>query len=47
MPYPMKKKKKKDWFDTHVEIIGLDEKTNKLVKEKIKATFHVKTKQSR
>tara|TARA_R100000951_G_scaffold33631_1_gene28472 strand:+ start:4006 stop:4140 length:135 start_codon:yes stop_codon:yes gene_type:complete len=44
MPYPMKKKK--DWFDTHVTVIGLDEKTNKLVKEKIKAKFHVETKQS-
>jgi hypothetical protein len=44
MPYPMKKKK--DWFDTHIEVVGLDKKTNKLVKEKIKAKFNAETKQS-
>ena len=40
MPYPMKKKQ--DWFDTHVEVIGLDEKENKVVKEKIKARLYAK-----
>jgi len=39
MPHPMKKKKK-DWFDSHVEIIGLDDKINKAVKDKIKAEFY-------
>ena len=28
--------KKKDWFDDHVEIIGVDDKTKKAIKEKIK-----------
>ena len=30
------KKKKDDWFDNHVEVIGLDDKTNKEIKDKIK-----------
>jgi len=30
------KKKKDDWFDSHVEVIGLDDKTNKEIKDKIK-----------
>jgi hypothetical protein len=38
MPFPMKK----NWFDTHVEVIGLDEKENKVVKEKIKARLYAK-----
>ena len=28
--------KKNDWFDNHVEIIGVDKKTKKAIKEKIK-----------
>tara|TARA_Y100001963_G_C6724636_1_gene420805 strand:+ start:838 stop:996 length:159 start_codon:yes stop_codon:yes gene_type:complete len=27
--------KKKDWFDEHIEIIGVDKKTKKAIKKKI------------
>ena len=32
-------KEKPDWFDDHVEVIGLTKKNNKKIKEKIKKGF--------
>ena len=29
------KKKKDDWFDDHLEVIGFDDNTNKIIKDKI------------
>tara|TARA_R110002167_G_scaffold196452_2_gene399381 strand:- start:213 stop:353 length:141 start_codon:yes stop_codon:yes gene_type:complete len=43
MPHPMKKKKK-DWFDEHIEIIGLDEESNQAVKKKLKEDLDAKIK---
>ena len=40
MPYPFKKEKKKDWFDTHVEVIGVDEETNLTVTKIIKGKLY-------
>ena len=34
--YEMLKDKKDDWFDTHVEVIGLSKKSNKAIKGYIK-----------
>ena len=38
--YKLKTKKKRtDWFDDHIEVIGLTEENNKKIKEKIKKDF--------